>query len=375
MTASHVGRAAAPVAEPRFAVVVVGVGNIGSHVVPLLARLAGIGRLTIVDRDVYEPKNLAAQAIGSGDVGKPKASVQAARARRLAPGLDVRAIVGDVAALPFGAFRANLVLGCLDSRAARQRLGEITFRMGTPYLDAGVDAGALLARLHVYDSRADGAPCIACSWGAADLAAVADEQAQSCSRGSVMPPPATNAPAALGALAAALLVLECEKRLRGQDPLPPGTELMIDSASHASHVTHERRNPACGFDHERWEIERLGRLPSTLSLEALLTRTGASKDDATLAVAGERFVTQVACAACGTTRPLVRLGAALRQRDRICLVCSRPTAPRGWDLAARIDVGALAPAARRRPLRTLGLRRGDVVTIARGDDVHHYELS
>lgn len=384
VTAAHARRLQVPlsVTDARFAIVVVGAGNIGSHVVPLLARLVGLGRLIIVDRDVYEAKNLRGQAIRPADVDKAKASVQAARARRLAPTLDVRAVVGDVATLPFGVFRAHLVLGCLDSRAARQCLGEIAFRMGLPYLDGGIDVRGLIARVSVFDARVADAPCLACAWGEADYAAL--EQVQPCQDAPSAAAPATDAPAALGALTASLLAIECEKWIRGgKDRLGAGAEVMLDASSHTHHRTRERRNPACRFDHERWTIERLGAGPSALSVDTLLAHAAATPDaaatatpdDATLAVAGQRFVTQVACGACGTTRPLVRLAAALRPRDRICLACGRPTAPRGWDLVDRVAAISLGPAARRRPLHALGFRHGNVVAIDRGGAVHHFELA
>ncbi len=376
MTAAQPRRLRVPesATDARFAIAVVGAGNIGSHVVPLLARLPGLGRLIIVDRDVYEAKNLRGQACGPADVGKAKAYVQAARARRLAPALDVRAVVGDVATLPFGVFRAHLVVGCLDSRAARQCLGEIAFRMGLPYLDGGVDVRGLIARVSVFDARVADAPCVACAWGEADYAAL--EQVQPCQDAPSTAAPATDAPAALGALTASLLAIECEKWMRGgEDRLAAGAEVMLDASSHTHHRTRERRNPACRFDHERWTIECLGAGPSALSVDTLLAHAAATPDDATLAVAGQRFVTQVACGACGTTRPLVRLAAALRPRDRICLACGRPTAPRGWDLVDRVAAASLGPAARRRPLHALGFRHGDVVAIDRGGAVRHFELA
>ena len=65
----------------RHVVVVGAGGNIGSHLAPHLVRLPGVGRVTLVDRDRYERGNLPFQDMEAGDVGRPKAEVQAERGR------------------------------------------------------------------------------------------------------------------------------------------------------------------------------------------------------------------------------------------------------------------------------------------------------
>lgn len=61
-------------------------GNIGSHFTPHLARMAEVGRVTLVDRDVYEPRNGRNQDIVvPRDVGKSKAVLQAQRLKEIRP--------------------------------------------------------------------------------------------------------------------------------------------------------------------------------------------------------------------------------------------------------------------------------------------------
>ena len=52
--------------------VVAGAGNTGSHVLPELVRLKNVARITLVDPQVYEEGNVAAQNIDWEDIGKPK---------------------------------------------------------------------------------------------------------------------------------------------------------------------------------------------------------------------------------------------------------------------------------------------------------------
>src|SRR5262249_8661436 len=120
------------------AVVVAGAGNIGSHLVPLLAR-AGVGHISIVDRDRVEAKNLRTQDFQPEDVDRPKAEALARRIQGQFPGLVVKARTADLEELPLGQFTADLILGALDSRRARQALiSEIAWPLGIPVIDGGV---------------------------------------------------------------------------------------------------------------------------------------------------------------------------------------------------------------------------------------------
>ena len=127
-------RPALPARRPRRAgkhLVVLGAGgNIGSHLVPLLARLPGVTRLTLVDCDRYEEKNLQSQAITPSDVGQPKARVQARRARRINPKLEVVPIVDRLENVPLGCLRGDVILACLDSKESRRCANEIAWRLG-----------------------------------------------------------------------------------------------------------------------------------------------------------------------------------------------------------------------------------------------------
>jgi hypothetical protein len=98
----------------------VGAGNIGSHVLPLIGRMPEVGFITIIDKDVYEPKNLAGQDIGEGDFGNSKAHAQAQRLRGLNAHLRTWAIAESVENVPPGKLRGDVILGCLDSRESRR---------------------------------------------------------------------------------------------------------------------------------------------------------------------------------------------------------------------------------------------------------------
>ena len=81
-----------------FSIAFVGVGAVGASAVEMAAR-AGVGRITLIDRDVVEESNLSRQALfDSEDAARvaPKASAAARRLREIAPETRVAEHVLDL---------------------------------------------------------------------------------------------------------------------------------------------------------------------------------------------------------------------------------------------------------------------------------------
>jgi molybdopterin/thiamine biosynthesis adenylyltransferase len=362
-------------------------GNIGSHAVPHLARMSGISRLTLVDRDVYETRNLENQDIAPEAVGRPKAVVQAERARALRADLPVEAVVADLESLPLGAFRGHVLLACLDSRRSRQALNEIAWRVGAPLLDAGVLSVDLLTRVDRYDPADRRSACLECAWADEDYAAL--EVSYPCDPDSGGSPP-TGAPSALGALAASVLALECQKVLgRGPSSVEPvpaesaevGTRIVISAAHHRLLKSRLVPNPACRFDHHAWAIEEIDLHPAECTLGALLTRlrtllgSDARGGPLRMAVHGRGFLREVVCPACGRfARPLrfVRPELVTTVSDR-CASCDGPVEVTGWGLVESLEESDVEEDTRGLTLDALGVRPLDVVTgvaAVHGREVH-----
>lgn len=105
----------------RARVTVIGLGGLGGGVCEILAR-TGVGHLTLVDGDVFDPSNLNRQLLSREDLmGKPKAL--AARERIQAVNSDIRvdARVEFAHADNLTGFleNADLVVDCLDTIDAR----------------------------------------------------------------------------------------------------------------------------------------------------------------------------------------------------------------------------------------------------------------
>ena len=75
--------------------------------------------------------------------------------------------------------------GATRSRRARQHVNLIARRLGTPWIDAGVEGGSRLARITTYFPGEE-LPCLECGWSQQDYASL--EQVYACDNGEVVTP-------------------------------------------------------------------------------------------------------------------------------------------------------------------------------------------
>ncbi len=122
-------------------VLVVGCGALGTVAVDLLAR-AGVGRITVVDRDFVELSNLQRQLLfdeADAAAGTPKAVAAAAAVARINSEVDVRPIVADVT--PDNVERlvedAQVVLDGTDNFETRLLLNDACVKQGVPWIYGG----------------------------------------------------------------------------------------------------------------------------------------------------------------------------------------------------------------------------------------------
>jgi molybdopterin/thiamine biosynthesis adenylyltransferase len=234
-----------PFSLSATSVLIAGAGNIGSHLVPLIARSA-VGLVRIVDRDRVEAKNLATQDFRPGDVGRAKALVLAERLRSQLPDKPIEAHCCDLEDLPLGAAAVDVILGALDSRRARQVLiSEMAWPLGVPVIDGGVGEG-LVGRVQVF-VPGPAAACLECTWGQADYRQLAAEYP--CLPGGEAQAPATVSTAFLGAAVASLMASECLRLLAGDRPAE-SYEVPFDLRQHHMRRFLLLRSPSCRFDHE-----------------------------------------------------------------------------------------------------------------------------
>jgi molybdopterin/thiamine biosynthesis adenylyltransferase len=333
-------------------------GNTGSHLLPHLARMGQVTRLTLVDPEVYTAGNLAGQNIDRVDVGRSKVAAQADRLVRIRPDLEITPFQARVEDVAWGRLRCDLFISCLDSRAARQRLNEIAWRMDTAWFDCGVLGSQDLVRVSGYAPAPD-SPCLECAWDTGRDGEYAHlEQEYLCGAGGAPFP--SMASAALGDLAASLLAIEIARFMHGdRSGSIAGRQVILDARNRGIQVTADRRNPGCRFDHCTWEIEPWTCRMHEMTVSAALGQVGS------IAVAGHRFVNALTCPGCGGEVWSLRLD---RPAAR-CAACDRRMAPAGFDARDRLEV-PIEPEWLERTLAEIGLRDGDVVS----NGLKHYQL-
>ena len=216
-----------------------------------------------------------------------------------------------------------------------------------------------------------------CLWYEEDYAAL--DQIYSCLGARVQAPP-TQAPSSLGALAAALQAIECDKFFSGgPSAVAFGSESVIDAAHHKLHATSFSRNPGCRLsDHGVWKIKSLSRSPGEMSVAEALDLGDAGKDTrgvCSLRVEGSPFVTRLICSGCGRERVLLRHAASLTPDLQRCGQCRSLMTVRGFDLLESLEGSRLPERVLRRSLQSIGLRRGDVFSVEGPGGEKHFEIA
>ncbi|MCC6926280.1 HesA/MoeB/ThiF family protein [Novosphingobium sp.] len=146
-------------------VALVGCGGIGSPALQYLAA-AGVGTLTLIDRDRVEASNLQRQTIfAEADLGRPKAEAAADWVGRFDGALKVRAHVGTVgggnaAQLLEG---ADLVLDGCDNFATRLAVSDTCVRLGIPLTSAAI--GRFQGQVASFAGHLPGESCYRCFVG------------------------------------------------------------------------------------------------------------------------------------------------------------------------------------------------------------------
>jgi adenylyltransferase/sulfurtransferase len=131
---------------------IVGVGATGAATASLLSR-AGVGRITLIDRDYVEPSNLQRQVLFDEDDARqclPKAEAARRHLALVNSGIAVRAHVADLT--PRNAEEliadADIVLDCTDNFETRYLINDLCVRDGRPWIYAAA-VGAYAATMNI----------------------------------------------------------------------------------------------------------------------------------------------------------------------------------------------------------------------------------
>ena len=331
-------------------VVIVGLGNIGSQLVPLLARSREIIRLVLVDPQVYEMANQQGQNIRATDAGLAKVEVMARLARAIRSGIDVVTFQCAVEDVPLGCLRGNVIVSCVDSRRGRQTLNCVAWRLGVPLVDGSVMAEGLLSRVAVYLPGAE-QPCVECRWDVDDYNLL--EPVYECAGDRARGGPATAAPAELGCLTAANQTMAV-RRLIGGDTELAGSEMFVSSRHQTLSSAKFSRLLSCRFDHATLPVRPAG-CGARSRLGSLIGRFRPRG----LSVEGHSFVFEVACSRCADLLPCAPVLTRLLDIP-VCGRCGGDRVAAGQSLREVLPLAGLRPS---RLLAHFGLRDGDVLSL------------
>lgn len=240
----------APIGEPgqqRLAAAhaaIVGIGATGAATASLLTR-AGVGRLTLIDRDFVEPSNLQRQVLFDEQDARdclPKAEAARRHLARVNSSVHIDAHVADLTprtAEPLLA-NADIVLDCTDNFETRYLLNDLCVRDGRPWIYAAA-VGAYAATMNILPRPESSDPppgfeptaCLACLFPS-----IPSGNVETCDTAGILST-AVN-------FAASLQVTETLKLLTGQATRMRRTLLAYDLwTGERSEITAARPRPDC----------------------------------------------------------------------------------------------------------------------------------
>ncbi|HUZ97035.1 MAG TPA: ThiF family adenylyltransferase [Edaphobacter sp.] len=225
-------------------VAVVGVGATGAAAASLLAR-AGVGSLTLIDRDFVEPSNLQRQVLfDEADALESLPKAEAAR-RKIAlfnSGVVVHAHIADLVPANIDELLgpADLILDATDNFETRYLLNDYAVQQSKPWIYAAA-IGAYAATMNILPGSASPDPtaCLACIFPKPPTGPV-----ETCDTSGIL--------ATAVNFAASIQVTEALKFLTGQPNLMRRSLLSFDLwTSERSEISTNRPNPDCAVCGQR----------------------------------------------------------------------------------------------------------------------------
>src|SRR3989344_467454 len=121
-------------------IAIIGMGATGSNSAELLAR-AGIGSLTLIDRDIIEESNLQRQTLfKESDISMPKAFIAKERLEEINSKIKIKAHFKDINDKNISEIikKPDLILDCCDNMQTRFLLDEYCYKNNIPWIYLGI---------------------------------------------------------------------------------------------------------------------------------------------------------------------------------------------------------------------------------------------
>jgi molybdopterin/thiamine biosynthesis adenylyltransferase len=142
--------------------IIVGVGALGCVSANHLAR-AGVGKLTLIDRDIVDRSNLQRQLLydeADAACGTPKAIAAASRLAGINSSITVVPHVADLSSFNAEAFLADadIIIDGTDNFSVRYLINEVSIKHGIPWVYGGAVGASGMTLTIVPDAT----PCLSC---------------------------------------------------------------------------------------------------------------------------------------------------------------------------------------------------------------------
>ena len=304
-------------------VLVVGAGALGNEVIKNLA-LLGVGITHLIDLDEVEPSNLSRSVLFRlEDGGRPKAEVAAQRGMEINPEVSIRPIRGDVITdLGLGLFAGvDVVIGCLDNREARLWVNRQCWKVGTPWVDSGIQEIQGVVKVFVPPDSS----CYECTMTARDYQLL--NLRYSCPllrREDILAGKVPTAPT-IASMMAALEVQEALKLIHGM-PVAAGSALVFNGVTNQFYSTKLPFRPDC-LSHETYpEPVPLPIGHAATASELFDLARPSSGDSMTLALDRD-LVTALECPRCGWRSEVFRPRTKVSMTDAVCPHCREQARP------------------------------------------------
>lgn len=344
-------------------IVVAGAGAVGNEAIKNLS-LLGVGKLLIIDFDRVEASNLSRCVLfREADIGVSKVQAAARAVAELNPEVEVAVLNGDISCdLGEGEVREyDMVLGCVDSIAARWELNRLCRRSNVPWLNAGI--GAAVGEVSLYHPQVGA--CYECGMTRSMWHRL-NERRSCLLVGKPIQENASPATAVLASLTAALLVQEAVTYLHGNGDgqrLKPGEMLMVNTSPYEITVVSSTWNPHCSAHEVYGEALRISASPDELTAEKLM----AFVPEASALVLEFDLVIAFECERCGIESVLL----PLRSLHLQMLVCPHCKGQRAPQLAHEV---ALHSRMARASLKELGITHRAILNVKTRNGIQPVEL-
>jgi adenylyltransferase/sulfurtransferase len=337
----------------RARVLVVGAGALGNEVLKNLA-LLGVGTVFVIDLDEIESSNLSRSVLfRSNDGGRPKAEVAALRTHEINPDITTIAMHGDVITdLGLGLFAdVDVVIGCLDNREARLWVNRQCWKVGTPWVDAGIQEIQGVVKVFVPPDSA----CYECAMTARDYQLL--NLRYSCPllrRDQILEGKVPTAPT-IASMMGALQVQEALKLIHGL-PVAAGTALVFNGVTNQFYSTRLPFRDDC-LSHETYPEPVELPLGHVQTAVELFDAARATLDGPLTLVLDRDLVVAIDCPRCGWHTDVFRPRTRVGQAEGLCPECREAGRPE--IISAVPDDSPFAA----QPLRRLGIPAYDIVRI------------